>query len=101
MYLKLGFGVVFLILSFIKTLTCFSRIASFSMLFILITVLSLVVYCIIGHVNGTFTINRYTESTPNNPDPSFIVPSWGSLAAPEATNPFYAFLEFFMRLPIF
>lgn len=71
------------------------------MLFILITVISIVVYCIIGHVNGTFTINRYTIDTPDNPDPTFEVPSWGSLAAPEAENSFYAFLEFFMRLPIF
>lgn len=61
--MKLAFGGLFLILTFIKTLTCFSNIASFSMLFICITVISVVVYCIIAHVKGTFTINLYDDAT--------------------------------------
>lgn len=62
-YIKLAFGVILFGLSIIKSLDCFSKISSFSILFILLTVLSTVVYCIIAHVNGTFEFNKYDDAT--------------------------------------
>lgn len=45
-YFKIGFGILLFLLSLIKSLECFSRISSFSMVFICITVISVVVFCI-------------------------------------------------------
>lgn len=71
------------------------------MLFICVTVVSVAVYCIIAHVNGSFEMNIYDPATATSRTEVEEAYNWGSLAGPEATNGFYAFLEFFMRLPIY
>lgn len=63
LYIKLCFAVILFLLTLIKSLECFSRISSFSIAFITLTVLSAVGFCIKAHVDGSFTINLYNDKT--------------------------------------